>query len=38
MNYGERTNNRLLRYEEKIKKMDDIIKIASDSEEKYFYI
>uniref|UniRef100_A0A2S2PKF9 Kinesin-like protein n=1 Tax=Schizaphis graminum TaxID=13262 RepID=A0A2S2PKF9_SCHGA len=34
MNYGEKTNNRLLRYEEKIKKMDDIIKIASESAEK----
>ncbi|KAE9524146.1 hypothetical protein AGLY_015511 [Aphis glycines] len=34
MDYGERTNNRLLRYEDKIKKMDDIIKIASDSAEK----
>ncbi|XP_022182622.1 autophagy-related protein 23-like [Myzus persicae] len=32
--YGERTNNRLLRYEDKIKKMNDIIKIASDSTEK----
>ncbi|XP_015372760.1 PREDICTED: nuclease SbcCD subunit C-like isoform X2 [Diuraphis noxia] len=32
--YGEQTNNRLLRYEDKIKKMDDIIKIASDSTEK----
>ncbi|KAL4126284.1 hypothetical protein QTP88_010507 [Uroleucon formosanum] len=32
--YGEKTNNRLLRYEDKIKKMDDIIKIASDSTEK----
>lgn len=38
MDYGERTNNRLLRYEDKIKKMDDIIKIASDSAEKYFNI
>jgi len=37
-NYGEQTNNRLLRYEDKIKKMDDIIKIASDSTEKYIQI
>jgi len=36
--YGEQTNNRLLRYEDKIKKMDDIIKIASDSTEKYLHI
>ncbi|KAL4100931.1 hypothetical protein QTP88_020956 [Uroleucon formosanum] len=34
MDLGERTNNRLLRYEDKIKKMNDIIKIASDSTEK----
>ncbi|XP_025194250.1 autophagy-related protein 23-like [Melanaphis sacchari] len=34
IDYGEQTNNRLLRYEDKIKKMDDIIKIASDSAEK----
>ncbi|XP_022170360.1 uncharacterized protein LOC111033758 [Myzus persicae] len=32
--YGEQTNDRLLRYEDKIKRMDDIIKIASDSTEK----
>lgn len=36
--YGEQTNNRLLRYEDKIKKMNDIIKIASDSTEKYLHI
>ncbi|XP_060856715.1 uncharacterized protein LOC132934432 [Metopolophium dirhodum] len=34
MDYGERTNNRILQYEDKIKKMNDIIKIASDSKEK----
>jgi len=33
--YGERINERVLRYEAKIKKMDDVIKIASDSKEKY---
>jgi len=38
MDLGERTNNRLLRYEDKIKKMNDIIKIASDSTEKYLQI
>ncbi|XP_025207227.1 uncharacterized protein LOC112603041 [Melanaphis sacchari] len=32
--YGERVNERILRYEAKIKKMDDVIKIASDSKEK----
>ena len=32
--YGERMNERILRYETKIKKMDDVIKIASDSKEK----
>jgi len=36
--YGEQNNNRILRYEDKIKKMDDIIKIASDSKEKYLHI
>jgi len=38
MDYGERTNNRILQYEDKIKKMNDIIKIASDSKEKYLHI
>lgn len=33
--YGERVNEKVLRYEVKIKKMDDVIKIASDSKEKY---
>ncbi|CAH1731346.1 nuclease SbcCD subunit C-like isoform X1 [Aphis gossypii] len=32
--YGERVNEKVLRYEAKIKKMDDVIKIASDSKEK----
>lgn len=32
--YSDRLNDRLLRYEAKIKKMDDIIKIAGESEEK----
>lgn len=30
----ERLNERVLRYEEKIKRMDGVIKIATDSEEK----
>lgn len=32
--YSERLNDRALRYEAKIKRMDDIIKIAGDSKEK----
>ncbi|CAI6355173.1 unnamed protein product [Macrosiphum euphorbiae] len=32
--YGEQTNNMLLQYKDKIKKMDDAIKIASDNREK----
>jgi len=38
MDYGERTNNRILRYQDKIKKMKDIMKTASDSTEKYLHI
>lgn len=33
--YGDRLNERAMRYEAKIRKMDEVIKIASDSEEKY---
>jgi len=36
--YGEQTNNMLSQYKDKIKKMDDIIKTASDSTEKYLHI
>jgi len=36
--YGEQTNNMLLQYKDKIKKMDDAIKIASDNREKYLHI
>ncbi|XP_050426423.1 kinesin-like protein costa [Adelges cooleyi] len=34
VDYADRLSDRLLRYETKIKKMDDIIKIAGDSQEK----
>lgn len=36
--YGERLNEKALQYEAKIKKMDEVIKIASDSKEKYLHV